>query len=387
MSKLKDLQSILERGRNSSPPSSEKPVWRGPEIDGITASLLSKFLTCRERFRILVVGGWKPVDQFSHRLEFGSMWHACEEGLANGKGWVEVLTRHVQELSKRWGEKRQEIDRWTQACMVEFPIYMKHWAKHPDVKDRKPLLAEQVFNVPYQLPSGRKARLRGKWDSADVVNGRTWLQENKTKGEIDEPAIRRQLSFDLQTMLYVSALAETDWGRGVPFGGIRYNVIRRPFSGGKGDIVGHPRAATQGAKCPKCKGAGCLKCKGAGRIGAKPAETTNAFYGRLTELIEAAPKEWFARWNVPITMHDVARFKRQFLNPCLEFLSCWWNQMDGGSRLHDVEIMVKNCHWRHPYGVFNPIDNGQWGEYDNYLESGSTAGLQRVTDLFPELAA
>ena len=28
------------------------PAWKGPEVDGITQSLLSKFLVCRERFRI-----------------------------------------------------------------------------------------------------------------------------------------------------------------------------------------------------------------------------------------------------------------------------------------------------------------------------------------------
>ena len=64
-------------------------IWDGPEEDGITQSLLSRFLVCRERFRILVVDGLKPVDQFSSRIEYGQMWHLCEENLAAGNDYLD----------------------------------------------------------------------------------------------------------------------------------------------------------------------------------------------------------------------------------------------------------------------------------------------------------
>ena len=53
------------------------PLWEGPAgtgpNGGITFSLLSRFLVCRERFRVHAVLGLRPADDFNHRLEFGSM--------------------------------------------------------------------------------------------------------------------------------------------------------------------------------------------------------------------------------------------------------------------------------------------------------------------------
>jgi hypothetical protein len=43
-------------------------------------------------------------------------------------------------------------------------------------------------------------------------------------------------------------------------------------------------------------------------------------------------------------------------------------------------------HWRHPYGVYNSLDEGYATEYDEYLRSGSMSGLTTVTNLFPELS-
>lgn len=206
------------------------PVWAGPEAPGpnggITQSLLARFLTCRERFRLLVVEGLKPADTFSHRLEYGSMWHVCEEALAGSPSkfadgmiivhhdWVGPLTAYCQQLCKRYPLQQEQIDHWYNVCKITFPLYVEHWSQHPDVTARTPLLQEQVFDVPYQLPSGRTVRLRGKWDSVDLIgkgkNASVYLCENKTKGNIDEPALKRQLAsgFDLQTGLYNVALQE-----------------------------------------------------------------------------------------------------------------------------------------------------------------------------------
>ena len=68
------------------------------------------------------------------------------------------------------------------------------------------MLQEQVCDVPYNLPSGRVVRLRGKFDSVDLIDGGIYLQENKTKGDIDKIQVERQLSFDLQTLMYSVAL-------------------------------------------------------------------------------------------------------------------------------------------------------------------------------------
>ena len=67
-----------------------KPLWSGPMDQGpqggISQSLLGKFLSCRERFRLLVVEGLTDADSFSPRMEYGNLWHCCEEAYAKNLG-------------------------------------------------------------------------------------------------------------------------------------------------------------------------------------------------------------------------------------------------------------------------------------------------------------
>lgn len=354
-------------------PRRTEPVWKGPEQDGVTYSMLCRFLCCRERFRLLVVEGLKPIEQFNHRIEYGQMWHVCEEAFA--KGWkaganLQILTEYCQDLCKKYPLQQEQIDHWYNVVKVQFPLYVEHWAKHPDVVARQPLLQEQVFDVPYKLPSGRTVRLRGKWDSVDLVgkgkDAAIWLQENKTKGDIREEQLQRQLTFDLQVMTYLVALQshydKMGWAARGPIAGVRYNVIRRPLSGGKGTIVRH--------KPSKSNPAG---------------ETKEHFYGRVRELIEAEPEYYFMRWNVEVTPTDVLRFRGMCLDPVLEQLCDWWNHV----RAAGSQVFMMNyqpaLHWRHPFGVYNVLDEGGSTDLDEYLISGSEAGLRRVDELFPEL--
>lgn len=358
------------------------PVWNGPEESGITQSLLSRFLCCRERFRILVVEGLKTADGFNHRLEYGNLWHVCEEALAGSEPWEVKLVEYCQSLLRKYPMDQEQVDKWFNVCRIQFPVYVDFWAKHPDVLKRTPLLEEQAFAIPYTLPSGRVVKLRGKFDSVDLVesprgNG-IWLQENKTKGEIIEQQIRRQLLFDLQTMIYIIALhhyyewdEQAEFPANTPILGVRYNVIRRPLSGGSGSIV------------------------------QKKDETKEQFYNRLKTYIDGTavktagknkgdpvpgPDYWFMRWNVLITEQDIARFKRESLDPILEQLCDWWQMVSS----HNDPFSPSNnkqshLHFRMPYGVYNPLLEGNASELDEYLASGSEAALERTTDLFPEL--
>lgn len=389
------------------------PLWKGPEVDGITQSMLANWLVCRERFRIKYVEGWVEADRFNHRTGYGDMWHVCEEFHAAGKEWLLPLTEHCKGLCRRYPLQQEEVNKWYQVCKVQFPLYVDHWSRHQDVKDRTPLLQEQVFDVPYKLPSGRTVRLRGKWDSVDLIGkgkgAGIYLQENKTKGDIDEQQIKAQLTFDLQTMVYLVALIAYQTqpkqyrlgGEGLPRGssilGVRYNVIRRPLSGGKGTIKQHE--ATKGSKCPKCNGEGkppkstmpgafggtCPKCGGQGRIGGKPAETDAEYFQRLSGIIKDSPDDFFMRWKVEVSPGDVARFRKECLDPILEQLFDWYYAV----------TFDKNCrrwaglnaiNYRMPYGVYSPLLDGGGTVYDEYLATGSTVGLVKADRLFKELS-
>jgi hypothetical protein len=381
------------------------PLWKGPEEDGITFSLLSRFLVCRERFRVHAIEGLRPADGFNYRIEYGQMWHCCEEELARGgppkwdnrsssTAFFFPLRKYCQDLAMDYPMSREQIDHWMNVCAVQYPIYTDYWLKHKEVSERTPLLQEQVFDVPYKLPSGRTVRLRGKWDSVDLIGSKKsagiYLQENKTKGDIKEEQLRRQLTFDLQTMMYLVAIYEGRYEKPlievIPKGsqilGVRYNVIRRPLSGGKGSIVRH--------KATKHK----------------PEETKESFYSRLRDILFESPQDFFFRWRVEVSKADVEKFRRECLDPVLEQLCDWWewvsfirnhnptnqeavwdNDVTFGARPDDPKggIHSSAIHWRHPFGVYNILDEGGSSDLDEYLSTGSEVGLERATTLFPEL--
>lgn len=361
-------------------PTSKNSIWNGPNGEGpnggITFSLLSRFLICRERFRLLVVKGLKPADSFNHHIEYGQMWHILEEYHAEGMpaGGEDALIEYCQSLCRQYPLQQEQIEHWYNVCRTQFPIYVKYWAKHPDVKSRTSLLQEQIFDVPYRLPSRRGVRLRGKWDSVDLIGkgkrAEIFLQENKTKGNIIEEQLKKQLHFDLQTGIYLTALSveqqstnspACDLPRDPPIRGVRYNVVRRPLSGGKDSIRKH--------KPTKSNPTG---------------ETDNEFYVRLGSLIEDHPEYYFMRWKVEVTRGDLDRFCRECLDPILENLCDWWEWINSPTGKNDP-FADHHVHWRHPFGVWNSLNEGGSSELDEYLASGSTAGLMQTGQLFGEL--
>lgn len=144
--------------------------------------------------------------------------------------------------------------------------------------------------------------------------------------------------------------------------GVRYNVIRRPLSGGKGTIRQH-------------------KAKGKTR-----AETPDQFYRRLGELIKADPKDYFFRWTIYVSPADIRRFRERSLDPILEQLCDWWEwisacAMSDGNYWGTPRQKV---HYQTPY-FYSPLLEGASTDLDECLETGSRIGLTQVDNLFPEL--
>ena len=362
------------------------PVWEGPDGDGpnggITYSLLCRFLSCRERFRLLVTEGLKATEGFNHRLEYGNMWHACEEAFARVGFNYPVIERalidYCRPLLNKYPMDREKINHWYMVCKVQFPIYLDFWKDHRDMAVRKPLLQEYQFDIRHQLPSGKTVRLRGKWDSVDLETERkissVILQENKTKGNVDPIAMERQLKFDLQTMMYLTALHESRYDeplldlipKGAAIAGVRYNVVRRPLSGGKGTIVQHKPSK----KNPR-------------------GESAEEYYTRVAQVIKDDQPHFFMRWKSEVSLREVDTFRTTCLNPILENLCAWWSYTIGEKPSRNgIPLLPPEClHWRTPYGVWNPLDEGRFADVDGYMETGSEAGLSRVDNLFPELQA
>jgi hypothetical protein len=356
----------------------KEPVWRGPMDSGpnggVTQSLISRFLCCPARFHIMVIEGYKTEDAFSARMEYGNMFHVSLEAIAKNDpkiNWEKALLVYCKELTLRYRNQQPEIDKFYNACLKQFPIYLDWWKKHPDEKQRTPLFQEQVFKVPHKLPSGRVVYLRGKYDAVDLIGvgkkAGIYLQENKTKSEIDQGKLTRLLMFDLQTGMYLISLDEMprkegnpDWCH--PIKGVRYNVIKRPLSGGKGSIK-----QLQGSK------------------NVAP-ETKEEYYNRLQQYFVNEPHEWFARWKVEVTPEDINAFKRQFLDPILERMCDWYEWVTGAGKSDPfADGGGRGLHYRYPTGIFNPVEEHGFSDVDEYLINGSTVGLRKVTSLFTAL--
>jgi hypothetical protein len=76
----------------------------------------------------------------------------------------------------------------------------------------------------------------------------------------------------------------------------------------------------------------------------------------------------------------------------LENLCEWWDHVERcrHSRVTPFNLGVDpetppGIHWRHPFGVYNSMDEGGGTDLDEYLETGNEVGLTRTSNLFPEL--
>ena len=359
-------------------------LYKGPEEHGVTQSLLARYIGCKERFYIHAMEGLGLSQEFSSRLEYGQFWHIAEECYLAGRDWMQEIKDYRDGLLNKYPLSGEDIVKWWNVCKVQFPIYAEYWRRNASKEKLQPIMQEVAFEIPYRLPSNRIVLLRGKWDAVNHVNrGRKqfiFLQENKTKGQILPLKIQKELKFDLQTMLYLVALTDeenheltsrVDMSR-CAIGGVNYNVVRRPLSGGKGTIRRH--------KPTKSKPQG---------------ESEEEYYARLKGVIEEDQDTYFARWEVGLGKDDIDRFKEEFLNPCLEDLCDdfeWWRECykNRVSRFDYVarERQFTNHrqrHWRLPYGVYNPIMEGGSTDLEHYLETRDKTGLQRIESLFPEL--
>lgn len=406
-----------------------EPLWKGPTVDGISFSLLTDFLECRERFRLQVVEGLAEIEPFPEAMEYGSMFHAAEEAHRNRCPWIPAVKHYCLGLKSKYPEAAEAIEKWQQVCMVQFPLYLARWSTDRMEQERVPVCNEVKFRVPYTLPSGRTIVLRGKIDGVLIdlacrfdtdgdgncqhhKNGcplGLFVNENKTKGRVDEDALLATLFGDLQTEIYQLVLRLAyeksngtflDFGDGQEFAipttgldyvpepaGVWYNVIRRPL----GEFQKNS-------------------------IKKKQSESVAQFYKRLADVIKENPDFFFMRWKTLISTEDMSTFCQHTLDPILEQLMDWWEyisvspfdpwtpridfirkELDGTvttekAILHSFSPEYDNIkgqnhiHWQSPWGVYNSLATGTRGSYFNYLTTGKRSNLTRIDSLFPELA-
>ena len=373
-------KKITKKKSSTKKSSPQIPAYNGWDLyrDGITQSLLCKFIIDRHRFWIRTVKGLQQDIGFVHRMEYGSLMHAGFEGFGSAKTQknfnfdkavekgLNGIKHYASRLKKLYPQAN--VSFWSYVAQGQFKLYCQHY-KRRDQK-RVYVFYEREFTVPTSLPSGRVIPLRGKYDEGFISEHKKTLgvlQENKVKGDIDEEGIAMSLNLDLQTMLYLHSLDLSKEFSPLAFRECLYNVVLRPGGG----------------KYP---------------IRQKKEETERQFADRMLSLVQENPSKYFHRWNVEVSEKALHKFRQCVLYPLLEQLADWWDSIKNNPldpfRTYscppngDPVTFHNGQHFIRPFGVYDTLALGNRGDYFDYIISGGTnlVGLQKK-ELFSELTA
>lgn len=328
----------MAKRKTVKPPSTVWDLYR----DGISYSLLSKFEVCRDRFHTYAVRGLRPAER-KEALEFGTIFHKALELHAQGN-----TTSQTTDKLFKWAKDK---DVSLLLCRIA-AMMVSHYTAYWKAEKLKYHSSEQVFRIPHTTRYLKKnIELRGRLDETFIRNGKIWLQENKTKSNIDESKIISILPQDLQTMLYCYAMTHI---HDLQIGGVLYNVIRKP-------------QLKQGVK-----------------------ESETEYLNRIHEDITERPDHYFKRFEVELSKGDIKKFVAEILDPLLDQVVMWWESIKLNplnpwvSKDTDGNEVPNPHHYRKPFGIYDPMTNGK-GDYFELVTSGSTLGLERIETCFPEL--
>lgn len=219
----------------------QKPVeglWN-LDRDGVTQSMLTTFMTCKEKFRLSYIEGWRPAKVGTAPMEFGNCIHEILDMVYSAskeydpQDFSEQIDVAVKNACNEFEAEKYErltvdgndwdtLSENVGIAEVLLPQYFRYWKD--DWAAVQWIDLEEVFDVPLEI-DGKVVRIRGKFDGIQRIKGKLWLFETKTKGRIDEDTIMDKLSIDLQVNLYFWAM----WKKYGEFpAGVVYNIIRRP---------------------------------------------------------------------------------------------------------------------------------------------------------------
>ena len=320
-------QTIHQRNRRKTP-------FRNVQKDGVTYSFLDEWLMCREQARLSYVEGWSKQG-LAVPLDFGLAFHDCLEWIAKGRSPKTVHNKVIapyleRKLAAKNKLRPDEVVKLTELLRSVEVVFQEYAYYYSDTdEDFQYIYQEKSFKVDHTLPSGKTIPLRGRWDAVYKENGKIWLMENKTKGQIDEEGILASLPSDLQTMLYVFAL-EKHLGQEVE--GVLYNVIRRP---------------------------GLRK---------KKTENTGEFIERIQDDVVKRPEWYFMRWRVEFLPEDITTWVSEKLNPILEQVALWWESIKD----NPFEPGDSPFHYQNPTALFTKYGRSK---YFDVLNKNTYAGL------------
>lgn len=306
-----------------------------------------------------------------------------------------TIFHHLIELSRQLGSKynHQKVTR-----------YISEWVSHTYGTEDHALLArialeqfrhfrtweaqlpgftvfntEDVFCVDFQLPPtcyrsqsldqygrpevmvnipGVTIPLKGRIDGLLLHNGQLWLEENKTKSNIDMSTLDHTLCKNIQVMFYAVA-AQLKYRR--PVAGVVYNVIRKPNE--------------------RIRSGRMIKGKRTG------GESENQFVSRISKNISDCPDHYFKRLRYEFPPGAVEEWQRRSLIPMLYDLYIWWRSWEDHPTQpwQDAQGNINPFHGELSFGIFDPMSVGL-GDYYKLITTGSTVDLRVDPAVHTELS-
>lgn len=289
--------------KNTAWPESRWNFWE----EGVSSSLLSGFLSCREQFKLSVVDGWR-----SHfvplAFSFGTCMHWCLEHAYQLKSppGAKQCKRIVAEFEKLWKKERPNAPRRQQEIQelsyglaeAVLPTYFIRWAgdfkgeeypkRHNTARPAKWLGLETRFKIGYKYPDGAITWICGTRDAMFLTpKNHVRIFDTKCRSIINEEDTQDVLPFDLQQMLYLWATWKET---GKCPTGTTMNIIRRP---------GHRRGSD---------------------------EALSSFLARVAKEV-ANPKKWdhyFIRIEMDVTPDEIRAWQKKVLDPLMLDIRAWW---------------------------------------------------------------
>lgn len=234
--------------RPSGVPLGIPPERYDVDKDGVNASLLGRWVNCREMARLHLLG-WTPRRIGAGRI-FGTLTHGVLDAIYSDiqSGELDTIPsekrvkKEIAAQEKKWRKHNPRADADTlqmlemNCLMAEaiMPVYFKFW--HKDISKIDWVALEHTFKVPIA-----NTKLIGRMDgNFHPMQGKKviWLFETKNKsrlGESGETNLVDIMPFELQTNLYLGAMVVMYSQRPA---GLVLNIIRRPaFKGKKGESI------------------------------------------------------------------------------------------------------------------------------------------------------
>lgn len=330
-----------------------KQAFYDPARDGVTFSLLSTFLDCREKAK-LYLQGWSGTQPNFH-LVFGGLAHAALRAAytQHRAGTLRVYPRQVwigktlEQLRTRWIAEHPRPSDVAVAILEEalmkanaiLPYYFQYWKR--DFEEMHWLEVEETFHLPWSVTmldgTTRNTFLRGRIDGAYTLPGarkadmRTAprLLETKTRNSVDEDALIDTMPFERQTNTYLTALRRKT---GIAPPSMILNVIRKPL------------------------------------LRQKQKESWAEFEARIRADVQARMDWYFMRMEMTVDSDDIDRSEKE-LNALIQDFVRWWYGESGH---------YKNSNSCRPIGM-GPCPFLKVCGHNDYV------GLEKRTILFREL--